>query len=763
MRARIFAALLALGCGGESTGPDDLAPVTTIRIEGVRDTILLGETRALRAIPRGPEGQILADRPIAWTSSDPSVVAVSHGGRMEALAGGTATITATSGTASAGVAIHARRLAFDRIFAGTEVSCGLEASGEAWCWGAVGTEGTGNGSIDRTRSDVPLRAASASRFTTLAIGSEFICGLRVSSDVVCWGGNEQGQLGDGSTAARAEPAAIAGLNGATAIVAGGKHACALVGLAAYCWGANESGQLGDGTRIRRPAPVPVMGLGPVTSLAAGYNHTCAAVEGRPFCWGNDNGGQLGHDTLYIRPTPMRGGVDPAHPLPYTTITASFDHTCGLITGGAAYCWGLQEYPNDFTQLNHTPVQFAPGHEFAALYNGWSIQCGRKADSSIWCWGLLLPPIRAPMTADIIDASVSSSTVCMLESVGAVHCWNPVYARSSAPAVLQNVPAFTSIAAGRGRMCGLSGGGELWCWDEWGSWEPDAVTAVAVAPGMNFTGIQDGVGGVCALTDGGDVWCMGDSALEQGPGGHAFVAVSAGSNHACGLTADGTAWCWGQNDAGQLGDGTTVERQVPVPVEGGIRFTGITAGESHTCGTTAGGDAFCWGSTALGQMGDGTGRDSPTPIPVDGNPSIVSISAGGGSSTCGRDAAGLAHCWPVSWQPVVRTVTAPAPFSRISVGSDFACGLDGAGAAYCWGRNVSGVFGNGQQGFEEQWTPQRVSGGITFATIAAGQSTVCGIATDGVAYCWGSNALGSVGAPSVGNAEGVGLPARLYGQ
>lgn len=763
MRAHICLAVLAAGCGGESTGPGDLAPATTIRIDNLADTILLGETRSLRATVRGPEGQILADRPVAWSSSDPSMITISRGGVVEALARGTATILASSGDADTNASIHARRLRFEQMFTGTGVNCGLEASGEAWCWGAVGPQGSGNGSVDRTRSDLPLRAARNSRFTTLAIGGNFICGLELTQTVLCWGENEQGQLGNGSTNRAALPEPVSGMNGARAIAAGGLHACALVGTSVHCWGDNKFGQLGDGTRIRRTSPVQVTGIGPATSLALGYAHTCTAVEGRPFCWGSDHIGQLGHDTAYIRPTPARGGLDPLGPLPFTKITASFNHSCGLITGGAVYCWGYQEYPNDFTQLNHSPVQPTPGHAFADLYNGRSIQCGLKNDSKLWCWGLLLHPVQAPAPTPVVDAAVSDATVCMLDAAGAARCWNPVYGAGQAPALVQNAPAFTSIAASSDRICGLSGTGELWCWDQWRSWEPGFAAAAVVSPGQEFATIWDGDGGVCALTPAGATWCTSHWDAASGASGLSLAAVTSSWIHACGLTAGGEAWCWGRNDEGQLGDGGTTDRLVAVPVAGGHHFISIAAGESHTCGVTSGREVFCWGSTARGQMGDDSGMDSPIPVPVDGSPGAASVSSGGGEFTCAHDPAGLAHCWPVNWERVVRTVAGPGAWSTVTAGSYFACGLDAAGTAYCWGRNFGGVFGNGQQAYEEQWSPQPVSGGIRFGTLAAGQGNVCGISTDGTAYCWGVNDHGSVGSPTPRDAGAVGLPAKLYGQ
>src|SRR5437016_14524115 len=62
----------------------------------------------------------------------------------------------------------------------------------------------------------------------------------------------------------------------------------------------------------------------------------------------------------------------------------------------------------------------------------------------------------------------------------------------------------------------------------------------------------------------------------------FQQVSAGFSHNCGLTLDGRAYCWGQNEAGQLGDGTTLQRLTPVAVAGGLRFRQVSAGARHTC-------------------------------------------------------------------------------------------------------------------------------------------------------------------------------------
>jgi alpha-tubulin suppressor-like RCC1 family protein len=78
-------------------------------------------------------------------------------------------------------------------------------------------------------------------------------------------------------------------------------------------------------------------------------------------------------------------------------------------------------------------------------------------------------------------------------------------------------------------------------------------------------------------------------------GLGFVRLALGGAHTCALLSDGTAFCWGNNASGQLGDGTTTNRDMPVPVLTGLKFTSIDAGTAHTCALTSAGEAYCWGT------------------------------------------------------------------------------------------------------------------------------------------------------------------------
>ena len=198
----------------------------------------------------------------------------------------------------------------------------------------------------------PVAVSGGLTFTALVAGSGHTCGLVSGGTAYCWGSNYSGQLGDGTSwtpsdwnsANRNAPVAVIGGRTFTSLVAGESHTCGLVsGGTAYCWGANETGQLGDGTSGNvRTAPVAVSGGRTFTALVAGAFHTCGLVSGgAAYCWGQNGYGQLELGNLTngraLAPVAVSGGRT------FTALVAGDSHTCGLSSGGTAYCWGRNRY------------------------------------------------------------------------------------------------------------------------------------------------------------------------------------------------------------------------------------------------------------------------------------------------------------------------------------------------------------------------------------------------------------------------------------
>lgn len=222
-------------------------------------------------------------------------------------------------------------------------TCALTATGGVKCWGVnwYGQLGTGTTTNRSTPTDVSGLTSGA---IALAVGSQHTCALTGAGGVKCWGGNYDGQLGDGTFVDRYTPVVVSGLNGVTALAVGGYHACVLTDAGGVkCWGRNYEGELGDGTTTTvvpygKPNPVDVSGLSSgVIALSAGTYHACALTSaGGVKCWGHGGMGQLGDGTLADRSTPVQvSGLTSG----VTAIAAGRFHTCAVISGGQVKCWG----------------------------------------------------------------------------------------------------------------------------------------------------------------------------------------------------------------------------------------------------------------------------------------------------------------------------------------------------------------------------------------------------------------------------------------
>ena len=192
-------------------------------------------------------------------------------------------------------------------------SCALATTGEAWCWGANDFGQLGTGRVTQTLTAVPARVKTNARFATLDSRSSHACGVTTAGETLCWGRNDQGQLGDGSFDAQARPVPVRTSVRFATVATGIHHTCALTAAGeAWCWGNNDWGQLGDNGLASSTTPVRVHGTTRFTSLTAGNNVTCGTTTaGEAWCWGSSHFGMLGNgqdgwDT--ISPVPVRVSV-----------------------------------------------------------------------------------------------------------------------------------------------------------------------------------------------------------------------------------------------------------------------------------------------------------------------------------------------------------------------------------------------------------------------------------------------------------------------
>jgi alpha-tubulin suppressor-like RCC1 family protein len=324
------------------------------------------------------------------------------------------------------------------LAAGNAHICALLQTGTVQCWGRNESGQLGDGTSGGSRA-TPVAVRGLSGVTALAAGSAHTCALLQTGTVQCWGLNDNGQLGDGTTANRATPVAVRGLSGVTALAAGGAHTCALLQTGtAQCWGSNFSGQLGDGTTTDRLTPAVVSGLSGVTALAAGWDHTCAVLQtGTVQCWGSNFSGQLGDGTTTDRLTPVAvSGLSGV-----TALAAGGAHTCALLPTGTVQCWGRNESGQlgDGTTANRvTPVAVSGLSGATALAVGGAHTCALLPTGTAQCWGRNESGRLGDGTSGGFRAT---------------------------PVVVSGLSGATALAAGGAHTCALLQTGTAQCWGE----------------------------------------------------------------------------------------------------------------------------------------------------------------------------------------------------------------------------------------------------------------------------------------------------------
>jgi len=224
-----------------------------------------------------------------------------------------------------------------QISAGRNHACARLSNGQVRCWGYNLTGQLGDGST--TQRNMPVAVLGLTTVAQIASADGHTCARLADGTARCWGQNDAGELGDGVMGSpRPTPGAVSGLTGVVELACGGHHCCVrLTNGTVRCWGDNQQGQLGDGSTTNRATPTPVPGLSTVIELAVGGSHSCARLaDGTMRCWGSNVDGQIGDGSTESRRLSPVTVIGVANTIGITVGTA---HTCALIAGGTVRCWG----------------------------------------------------------------------------------------------------------------------------------------------------------------------------------------------------------------------------------------------------------------------------------------------------------------------------------------------------------------------------------------------------------------------------------------
>jgi alpha-tubulin suppressor-like RCC1 family protein len=346
---------------------------------------------------------------------------------------------------------------------------------------------------------------------------------------------------------------------------------------------------------------------------------------------------------------------------WTAVSVGTDHSCGIKTGGALYCWGSDRY----------------GQLGAAVAD---TVCG-SAESQIPC---AVVPVRSQPSFRFLSVSAGARHTCGITTTREAYCWGAndlgqVGASSAGGPVAVRVPGtlgWAQISAGYTHSCAVRTDGGLYCW---GANDRGQLGNGNFATGVNVTRVSmaapvalvsAGQQRTCARTISGNVFCWGAVWMSRSgglevtraqvspqavPGAPAMASLSVGSFTTCGTDAAGSAFCWEGNPRGEMGTGTLDGSTTPLPVAGGLTFVQLSAGIVQSCGITASGAGYCWGDDSFGQLGvssallvercaDQRLPCSTRPVPIFGRQRFVDISTGFGSHACGVTVQGNLYCW-----------------------------------------------------------------------------------------------------------------------
>jgi alpha-tubulin suppressor-like RCC1 family protein len=705
------------------------------------------------------------------------------------------------------------------VAAGNAHTVALKADGTVWTWGDNSYGQLGDGS--NVGKNLPLQVPGLSGVRAVAAGYGHTVAVLADGSVYAWGYNNSGQLGDGTLVNRSTPGLVPGLSGVSEVAAGNGHTLALKADGTLqAWGYDLYGQLGDASSSAKTAPVPVAGLSGVAAVAAGYSHSLALKsDGTLWSWGRNNYGQLGDGSLLNRNTPTQvqalSGV--------TVLAAGANHSLALpvlsimngalpdATSGTAYAAALAGFagapPYRWSLVSGSlPPGLALGGASGVISGlpgaagsygftvGLSDATGQTASKALTL-AVHAPPAIGTQT--LPAARTGTSYLQPLEGSGGTLPYRWTVAAGSLPAGLA-LNGASGVIAGLAALPGSSsftvqledanGARATRGFTLEVSYQPPVISPAPLPPATYGARYRRGLqvfGGVAPFS-----WTVVSGELPYGLSLDGASGVVSGTPEAIGVftctlqvsdalsgssqrvlslkvVAPAQLLSWGDNAYGQLGDGTTVDRNRPVALPIPLGFSAVDGGYAHTV-ALAGGSVWTWGYNNSGQLGDGGTTDRSTPAPLNTPSGCVAVAAGY-QHTLALDGDGLVWSWGSNSSGQLgdpsavasRAYPLPVPWlegvSAVAGGAAHSVALKQDGTVWSWGANADGQLGDGSTNSSS--VPVQAAGLSGVIAVAAGHYHTLALKADGTVWAWGRNLYGQLGD---GTLQSRSLPQQVPG-
>ena len=341
--------------------------------------------------------------------------------------------------------------------------------------------------------------------------------LKQDGTVWAWGQNNTGVMGNGAMyGTQNSPLQVDNLSEISAVSTSGNHALAVKSNGTvWGWGSNIRGEAATDSSFNVLSPMTVSGLSNIVAVSAGFTYSLALDgDGRVWAWGSNSYGQLGLGTSDSSPHPTPVVVPGLSDVAFIAAGAGFNVV--VRKDGTVWTWGQNTYGQLGTTgpSTNTPAQVSGVTGVRAVAVSENHVLALKADGTVMGWGM-----------NPFGQAGSTNFVYI----------NPI------PAPVAGLTGVTGIAAGNGFSLAVKSDGTVW---EWG------LNAEQLGSGVTNSNPQPNPSMVNGITN--------------------AVSIAAGISHGLALLNDGTLRAWGNNNNGQIGDGTTFGRTMPVQVTGLVR-------------------------------------------------------------------------------------------------------------------------------------------------------------------------------------------------